>query len=187
MKSIVMLLASLYLCACATPLETVDTKVVIPDYVIARGQEHFAFSRAIPAVIRVPSGAIVEANTKEASNGLIRLGMADEEYRQVVWPEEYGHPLAGPVYVEGAEPGDVLAVTLHHIKLGSWAWTDTDPHWAYLGDELEGTYLKTYKFDESSKYAQFSNDIAIPQIAGTWSALSHYSRNPSPFGPCGVN
>jgi len=88
--------------ACAAPLETIDSKVVKPDYVIARGQEHFAFSRAIPAV------------------------------------------------------------TLHHIELGNWGWTDTDPHWAYLGDELDGAYLKTYEFDEGSEYAQFSNDIAIP-------------------------
>ena len=102
MRAIVILLASLHMYACAAPLETIDSKVVKPDYVIARGQEHFAFSRAIPAV------------------------------------------------------------TLHHIELGNWGWTDTDPHWAYLGDELDGAYLKTYEFDEGSEYAQFSNDIAIP-------------------------
>jgi len=162
MRSIIILLALLHLYACAAPLETVDSSVVKPDYVIARGQEHFAFSRAIPAVIRVPDGAIIEAHTKEASNGLIRPGMTVEEYRQIVWPDEYGHPLAGPVYVEGAEPGDVLAVTLHHIQLENWGWTDSDPHWAYLGNELNGVFLKTYKFEEGSEYAQFSNDIAIP-------------------------
>lgn len=162
MRSIVILLASLHLYACAAPLETTDSKVVKPDYVIGRGQEHFAFSRAIPAVIRVPSGAIVEVHTKEASNGLIRPGMTVEEYRAVEWPDEFGHPLAGPVFVEGAEPGDVLAVTLRDIELGNWGWTDTDPHWAYLGDELDGTYLKTYEFDEGTEYARFADDIAIP-------------------------
>lgn len=88
--------------------------------------------------------------------------MTHEEYRAVEWPEEFGHPLAGPVFVEGAETGDVLAVTLHHIELGNWGWTDTDPHWAYLGDELDGIYLKTYDFDKNSKYATFSKGIEIP-------------------------
>lgn len=162
MRSIVILLVSLHLYACAATPEITELKVVKPDYVIARGQEHFAFSRAIPAVIRVPDGAVIEANTKEASNGLIRPGMTTEEYRQVAWPDEFGHPLAGPVYVEGAEPGDVLAVTLHHIKLENWGWTDSDPHWAYLGDELDGAYLKTYEFDQGSEYAQFSNEITVP-------------------------
>ena len=162
MRPIFILPASLLLYACAAPPETFDSNVVKPDHVIARGQEHFAFSRAIPAVIRVPSGAIVEVHTKEASNGLVKPGMTIEEYRAVEWPDDFGHPLAGPVFVEGAEPGDVLAVTLHRIELGNWGWTDSDPHWAYLGDELDGVYLKTYEFDENSEYAKFSNDIAIP-------------------------
>jgi hypothetical protein len=113
------LLAAISLCSCAAPPKTTNVDIVKPDYVIAAGQEHFAFSRAIPAVIRVPDGAIVEAHTREASNGLIRPGTTNEEFRQFDWPEEFGHPLAGPVYVEGAEPGDVLAVTLRHIRLGS--------------------------------------------------------------------
>ena len=162
MRFIVVILASLHLCACAASLETSAPTVMASDYVIARGQEHFAFSRAIPPVIQVPSGAIIEAHTQEASNGLIRPGMTDEEFRQVVFPEEFGHPLAGPVFVEGAEPGDVLAVTLHQIELGEWGWTDSDPHWAYLGEELDGIYLKTYEFDKNSQYAQFSKNIAIP-------------------------
>jgi formamidase len=33
------------------------------------------------------------------------------------------HPLTGPVYVEGARAGDVLAVRLHHIEPGPWAWS----------------------------------------------------------------
>ena len=162
MRSIVFILAMLHLCACSTSVETIDSQVLTPDYVIPRDQEHFAFSRTIPAVIRVPSGAIIEVHTKEASNGLVRPGMTSEEYRQIVWPDEFGHPLTGPVFVEGAEPGDILAVTLHHIKLRDWGWTDSDPHWAYLGDELDGVYLKTYKFSENGNYAQFSDDIAIP-------------------------
>ena len=99
MRLIIILLVSLHLYACATPLETSDSGVVKPDYVVDRGQEHFVFSRTIPPVLRVPSGAIVEVHTKEASNELIRPGMTHEEYRAIEWPEEYGHPLAGPVYI----------------------------------------------------------------------------------------
>jgi len=66
--------------------------------------------------------------------------MTLEAYRQLTWPDPFGHPLAGPVYVNGAEPGDTLAVTLHKITLDDWGWTDTDPHYAYLGDELGDTH-----------------------------------------------
>ncbi len=162
MRSAIFILALLQLCACAPSLKTIDPAVLTPDFVITRGKEHFAFSRAIPAVIRVPDGAIIEAHIKESSNGLIRPGMSNEEFREVDWPEEYGHPLAGPVFIKGAERGDILAVTLHQIELGDWGWTDSDPHYAYLGDELDGIYLKTYEFDKSKNVAIFSDNITVP-------------------------
>lgn len=33
------------------------------------------------------------------------------------------NPVTGPVYVEGAEPGDQLAVTIHEIRLGDCGWS----------------------------------------------------------------
>ena len=107
--------------------------VPIPQFVITRDQKHHSFSRAIPPVLRVPSGAIIEAFTSEASDSRIRPGMTSEEYREVEWPDVFGHPLTGPVYVEGAEPGDILAVTLHEIEMEDWGWTDTDPEYSFLG------------------------------------------------------
>jgi acetamidase/formamidase len=134
----------------------------VPDYTIAHGKEHYAFSRAIAPVLRVPDGAVVEAHTKEASDNLVTPRMTTEEYRNLVWPEPWGHPLAGPVYVEGAKPGDVLAVTLLEIELGDWGWTDTHPDYAYLGSELDQIHLKTYSFTGDKKYATFSDGISIP-------------------------
>jgi acetamidase/formamidase len=34
-----------------------------------------------------------------------------------------GHALIGPVYVEGARPGQTLAVHIHELKPGSWGWS----------------------------------------------------------------
>lgn len=136
--------------------------VPVAQYVITRDQTHDRFSRLIPPVLRVPSGAIIEAFIKEASNNRISPGMTTEEYRHVVWPEPFGHPLAGPVYVEGAEPGDKLAVTLHRIELGDWGWTDTDPLWAYLGEDAGGAHLKTFALDRNKKFATFSDRISVP-------------------------
>jgi acetamidase/formamidase len=132
------------------------------DFVVPSGQAHYKFSRAIPPVLRVPSGAIIEALTQEASDNLVAPGMTTEEYRHVQWPDDYGHPLSGPVYVEEAEPGDTLAVTLHRIEIGDWGWTDTDPAFAYLGNELKETHLKTYDFRVNKEFAEFADGIRIP-------------------------
>lgn len=162
MRLTVIVLTSLLLCACSPSDNALDSSVPKPDFVIARGQEHYAFSRAIPPVIRVHDGAIIEVHTQEASDNLVVPGMTVEAYRRLNWPDEFGHPLAGPVYVEGAEVGDTLAVTLHEIEIGDWGWTDSDPNFAYIGEELDGIYLKTYRLTGDRKYAMFSDNITIP-------------------------
>jgi acetamidase/formamidase len=152
----------LLLSACGRADHAVDSASSASRFTIAPGNEHHAFSRAIPPVLRVPDGAVVEVHTKEASDNLVTPGMTSEAYRQLVWPEPYGHPLTGPVYVEGAEPGDTLAVTLLEIELGDWGWTDAHPEYAYLGDELDRAHLKTYSFTGDKKFARFSEGISVP-------------------------
>ena len=148
-------------CACSPSDNSIDSSVLVPDFIIARGQEHYAFSRSIPPVIRVNDGATIEAHTQEASDNRVVPGMSVEAYRELNW-DDYGHPLTGPVYVEGAEPGDTLAVTLHQIEIGDWGWTDTHPDFAYLGQELSEVHLKTYLFGSDREYVNFSDDIVIP-------------------------
>jgi acetamidase/formamidase len=38
-----------------------------------------------------------------------------------------GNPLAGPIYVNGVEPGDTLVVGIEEIAVRDWGWTGTIP------------------------------------------------------------
>ena len=132
------------------------------EYHLDASQPHYKFSAAIPPTLKVKSGAVIKVETKEASDNRISAGMTTDEYLKIQWPEDFGHPLTGPVYVEEAEPGDVLAVKLHKISVKDWGWTDVTPFFAYLGKTLDKAKLKTYRFDEQKKYAEFSDNIRIP-------------------------
>lgn len=72
------------------------------------------------------------------------------------------HPLTGPVYVEGAEPGDVLKVTLHEIEMGDWGWTAIVPGFGFLADEFTEPWLKTFELGKDKKSVKFSDNIEIP-------------------------
>lgn len=55
------------------------------------------------------------------------------------------NPLGGPVYVEGAERGDTLAVTIEDILVGDYSWIAIGPRRGPLGEstrwpELSGAY-----------------------------------------------
>ncbi len=131
-----------------------------PEYFLTEEQTHNKFSSAIPPVLRVPSGAVIEARTKEASDGQLLPGTTVEDVINLDF--EPIHPLTGPVYVEGAEPGDVLAVTLHEIELGAHGWTAIVPGFGFLADDFPDAWLKTFTFEEGQTYADFSDGIRIP-------------------------
>ncbi len=103
----------------------------------------------------------LSSRQEEATDKAISPDMTTDAYRKLEWPEDWGHALTGPVYIEGAEPGDILAVTLHEIEIGDWGWTDVS-NFGFLGDEFNDPYLKTYELGKDKRYARFSDKILIP-------------------------
>src|SRR5260221_9245785 len=88
----------------------------------------YYWSEAVPAV-GIESGDIIDVDTllTNTPEGLKRAGVADEKIQaslktvvEQVTGERRGpggHILTGPVYIEGAEPGDVLEVNVLSIDL----------------------------------------------------------------------
>ncbi len=136
------------------------TKEITPDYTLTKDQTHNKFSSLIPPVLTVKSGAIIEAFTEDASDEQISLDSDISVLDSLKF--DLIHPLTGPVYVEEAQPGDVLKVTLHKIELGDWGWNSILPGFSFLADTIKGKYLKTYKLGKGKKYIDFNENIRIP-------------------------
>jgi acetamidase/formamidase len=71
------------------------------------------------------------------------------------------YPLAGPVYIEGAEPGDTLAVEILHLKTKGWGWTAVLPGLGLLAEEFPDAYLRTFDLSDG-EYIHFRDDIKVP-------------------------
>ncbi len=137
-----------------------DTDIQTIDYSLSADQTHSRWSSTIEPLITVESGAVIEVATEEASDQQLTPESTVEDLGNLSFDPI--HPLTGPVYVENAEPGDILKVKLHEIELGSWGWTAIVPGFGFLADEFDEPYLKTFEFDENSNTATFSDDIEIP-------------------------
>lgn len=131
-----------------------------PDHTLTADRTHSRWSRTIEPVLRVEPGAVVEAFTREASAGQLTPESTVEDLADLSFDPI--HPLTGPVYVEGARPGDVLAVTLHRVELGDWGWSAVIPGFGFLADEIGGPYLKTYRFGPDDSTARFDDRIEVP-------------------------
>ncbi len=149
-----------FACAPSDNRSSAVREVPEAQYVLTPDSTHNRWSRAIPPTLRVPSGAVVEVYTKEATDGQLALGSTVDAVAAL----DFGriHALTGPIYVEGAEPGDVLSVTLHEIEAGDWGWVAVVPGFGFLADEFPDAYLKTVPIPAGATEVRFNDGITIP-------------------------
>ena len=80
------------------------------------------FSAGHAPVLTVDPGDTLTVHSLDAS-GYISPQTTPGEQQPRMFAEARGHCLTGPIAVNGAEPGDVLAVTLHDLTPDPWGWT----------------------------------------------------------------
>ncbi len=149
MKIITSLCILLALFGCSsTASKKQNTATSDVDFVLTNDQTHNKFSRNIPYVVKVPSGSIIEAFTHEATGGQLNVNSTAEDFNHVDLDKV--HTLTGPVYVNEAKVGDILAIDLLKLELGEWGWTGMSPHFGFLGKENKLTVLKTFRFDKKT-------------------------------------
>src|SRR5512145_2696442 len=76
------------------------------------GPLYYEFSRHNEPRLRIRPGETIVVESEDAFSGQIRTNddRRDREKRP------YGNPQSGPIWIEGAEPGDSLAIKIHAIK-----------------------------------------------------------------------
>jgi acetamidase/formamidase len=131
-----------------------------PDFTLSANNVHTRWSRTIPPALTVPSGSVVEVFTQEATGGQLSPESTIEDVLAVDF--DGVHALTGPIAVEGAEPGDVLAVTLHEIEVGDWGWAAVVPGFGFLADVFTEPYLKIFELGPEATHADFGGGIRIP-------------------------
>lgn len=70
------------------------------------------------------------------------------------------HSLTGPVYVEGAEPGDVLEIRVLDIKLTDWGYNFMSPTQGIL-TEFTKPRIKYFKFDKKNNTTEFTKGVCL--------------------------
>lgn len=155
--------ALVVLTACTVSVETDnnDTRPSLPepDHFLTSDQTHNKFSKSIPPVLTVNSGAVIEMSTEEATDGQLSLDSDTSDLMNISFDPI--HPLTGPVFVNEAQPGDVLAVTLHKIEIGEWGWTAILPGFGFLADEFTEPHLRTFELSGKNN-VRFADGINIP-------------------------
>ena len=102
------------------------------------GTGHNRWHPDIPPVVRCAPGDEVVLETRDALDG--QLGPAAGLDAVAAANLDVVHPLTGPVYVEGAEPGDLLAVEIVGIEPAAYGFTVQIPGFGFLRDVFPEPY-----------------------------------------------
>ena len=89
------------------------------SHLLTKQQSANAFSAARPPVLTVEAGAGDRITFETDDLAYAQM----EEFRDLGQVTATINPVTGPVFVTGAEPGDVLAVTIHDIELAEQGWS----------------------------------------------------------------
>jgi acetamidase/formamidase len=131
------------------------------------------YSASAAPVLRVHSGDTVEMETL-ITNSPARLEAAGVSpgqiepalraiYNEVTDKGPGGHILTGPVYIEGAAPGDTLEVRIKEIRLAiPYAYNGFRPGSGFLPDDFPYSRIKIVPLDRERMIGRFSDRIEIP-------------------------
>lgn len=139
----------------------------------------WTFGGAAP-VRRVSPGTVLELFTEDCFAGRVR-GVDDVVSRVIEFP--FVNPQTGPFYVEGAEPGDTLAVHFVSIEPArDWAASTTVPLFGALSSTHTTATLQDplpevvwmYRLDRAkrlcrfeSRFGEYSVDLPMDPMHGT--------------------
>jgi len=125
---------------------------------VARDQWHLVWDHSIPPLAQVSSGETISFDLLDASCGQITpeatvatIGALD--FSQV-------DQVNGPIFVEGARPGDTLEIEFLEMQPAEWGWTALIPGFGLLADEFPDPALKLWRLRDG--WAEFAPGIQIP-------------------------
>ncbi len=120
---------------------------------------HFTWDAGNAAVLTVDSGDTVVVHTRDVSDNQIGPDSTVDVIAGLDWDRVY--PLAGPIAVHGAEPGDTLAIEVLDLHTQGWGWTAILPGLGLLAEDFPDAYLRIFDLT-AGDVTYLREDIAIP-------------------------
>jgi len=146
---------------------------------------HRNWNKEIEPALAINPGDAVYYETRDASNNQLNPDCTDEDVLSIDWGNFY--PLAGPLYINHAEPGDILVVDVLQVQHRGWGWTAIMPDFGLLTDYFEEPKLKIWEiFSDDFTYMNDFVQIPIEPFAGTMGVAPQQEGPLSPRPPRSV-
>lgn len=122
---------------------------------------------AFPPALRIHSGDTVIAETRDAFGQDAQGNPMPEEMKQRIADTvmRESNPAVGPIYVEEAEPGDLLAIEIQRIRVNrDWALSQQSPNFGSLTGEGPG---RTLLYNDPIPLIRYKWQLDLERQVGT--------------------
>jgi len=114
----------------------------------------------IKPVAEVDPGQIIGIETRDAFDGQFNRATVEEEV--AACNLNLIHPLTGPVFINGAEPGDLLEVKVHEVVPESFGFTVQVPGFGFLRDIFTEPHIIHWEIADGSATSKDLPGVKIP-------------------------
>ena len=118
---------------------------------------------AIPPVARAAPGDIIVLHSRDALDSDLTLDSVAADVTAV--DLNLVHPMTGPVHIEGAKRGDVLAVTLIDIAPDEYGYTVIAPGFGFLRDIFTEPYIVNWRLSRTHAESDGMPGVKVPYEA----------------------
>jgi acetamidase/formamidase len=106
---------------------------------------HGVWDRDLDPALEVEDGDVVELHVPDASRDQLGERAVVAELASIDF--DLMNPVAGPVFIRGARPGDVLEIEVLEVRTRAWGWTAIVPGFGLLADDFPEPWLRISRIE----------------------------------------
>jgi acetamidase/formamidase len=119
----------------------------VSGHTIHAHHHHIGWDNAIPPALTVAPGETITFDCRDSSDGQITSAslladIANLDFSRI-------NPTTGPVFIDGAQPGDALAITIGDFAPCGFGWTANIPGFGLLADQFPDPALHLWNYDRA--------------------------------------
>lgn len=155
------------------------------EHLLLSTPTHSLWDRSLQARLHIEPGDSVQVVCVDASGGQVHPGMSIPEYLCI--DRTRIHALTGPIWVKGAEPGDVLQVEVLSTQHSGWGWSSVVEGLGFLKDRFREPYLFHWHLEGDETRSLFPAVVPLRPFLGVMGVAraedgAFRTRPPGSFG-----
>jgi acetamidase/formamidase len=155
------------------------------EHLLSVEPTHSMWDRSLLPRLRIEPGDEVAFGCVDASGGQVHPGMTAAEFQAI--DRTRIHALTGPVWINGAEPGDVLQIDVLATRHADWGWSSIIAGLGFLKDRFREPCLFHWQFDGETTSSLVPAVVPLRPFLGVMGVAraedgAFRTRPPGPFG-----